>query len=495
MLIVHDSQPVIPYFSVSVNEWLHARGDVIRADLPFAGGAGNNYVTDFSAPTVDSLRYSFANQLDSLLPFYSILVNGKGREKDSVDPWPLEVFVVNQGDRYRFRVAHTGVESSLRISVDQHTLIIVGSDAGDIEPITVESFWIFVSETIDFEIIADQPVENYWVRIETIGTQRDPDTDPDGIVNEGRAILRYSTSANTADPTSEPLDCTENSPCDVFNCPFEFYPQGYNRSCTYMADARSVEQQDILDLEFGLQETPDEEIFLNFNDIDVFDDTINSKAFTSPRAPLFMNVPNQITPCDQVDCTDGCYCTQILELPKNKVVQLVMTNYIPTFTGGLGPHVAHMHGHTFAVLKQGFGPLDPVTGRPVADNSDVSCTNSRCFGTEWAGGRPQMNLQKPPLKNTIILPTQGYVVVRFRTNNSGYWRLHCHIQPHVQQMALLVKVGDAPDAPKDFPQCENFDFKNDDDFQRYLEKNAKEAKTPKEKSSKGKEKSKDKKDN
>ena len=483
MLIIHNSEPAIPYFPMSVNEWVHARGDEIRADDddPSTGGAGNYFLTSYRGLPIDSIRYSFSNQQDTSLPFYSILVNGRGREKDSVDPWPLEVFEVKQGDRYRFRVAHTGIENSLRISVDQHHLIIVGTDDGDIEPITVESFWIYVSETIDFEVIADQPIDmidDYWVRIETLGTQPGPDMDPDGILNEGKAILRYNTSPTTGDPATVPLDCTEDVPCDVFNCPFEFYPQGYNRSCIYMANARSVEQQDSMDTEFGLQETPDEEIFLNFNEIDEVGDAINSIGFVSPRAPLFMNVSDQITPCDQVDCTDGCFCTQIVELPKNILVQLVMTNYISTFTGGLDPHVGHLHGHSFAVLKQGFGPLDPVTGRPVADNPDVSCTDSQCFGTEWANGRPPMNLQNPPVKNTIFLPPQGYVVVRFRTINSGYWRLHCHIQHHVEQMALLLKVGDAPDEPRHFPRCDNFDFKNDDDFQRYLRRNANNKRRP-----------------
>ena len=489
MLIIHDTEPVMPYFPMSITDWVHTRGDDIRADTPSTGGSGNNLLPFFSnVPTIDAVRFSFANQLDSLFPFYSILVNGRGRHSDSVDPWPLEMFVVNAGDTSRFRVAHTGIESPLRISVDQHHLIIVATDDGDIQPITVESFWIFVAETIDFEIIADQPIDNYWLRIETLGSQRGINSDPDGITYDGKAVLSYGTSGSVTDPTTQPSDCTENAPCHVFNCPFECYPQHYNRSCIDMADARSVEEQESLNLKYGLgQVDPDEEIFLNFNFANGA--SINAISYRAPRVPFSMSVPDQIVPCDPADCADGCSCTHILELPTNKVVQFVMTNYAPSFSAPLGLHVAHLHGNTFAVLKEGFGPLDAVTGRPVGNNPDVRCTSSECYGTEWANGRPQINLQKPPLKNTISLSTQGYVVVRINTTNSGYWRLHCHLQPHVLRMALLVKVGDPPEPPNNFPQCGNFDFKNDDDFQHYLDKNAnkmkgKEAKSPKKKSTK-----------
>ena len=460
MLIIHDIEPVVPYFPMSVTDWVHTRGVSILADNPGGGeGSGNNYV--------DRIRHSFANQQDSAFTFHSILVNGKGRQQDDADPWPLEVFVVNEGDTARFRVAHTGIESALRISVDQHHLTIVSTDDGDIEPIIVESFWIFVAEAIDFEIIANKPVDNYWMRIETLGTQNGPNRPPDGIIHEGRAIVRYNTAV-AGDPTTQPLDCTQNSPCNVFNCPFELYPQSENRLCIAMADARSVEQQDSLDMKYGLgQEDPDEEIFLNFNL--ATGSSINAIKYTSPRAPFSMNVTNQIKPCDPVDCADGCVCTHILELPKNKIVQLVMTNYAQSSDRSHHLHVAHIHGNTLAIVKEGFGPQDPVNGRPTGYNSDVSCVNNDCYLTEWASGRPPMNLLKPPLKNTIILPTQGYIVGRFNTSNSGYWRFHCHLQRHVSGMAMLLKIGDAPPVPPNFPECDNFDFRNDNEFLKYLD--------------------------
>ena len=461
MLIVHDYEPVIPYFPVSLIDWSHSRGDTLRGDIPLSGpGAGNHFLNFIPFPNVPSMRHTFGNQLDSVWPFYSILVNGRGRQMDWTEPWPLEVFVVNQTDKYRFRVAHTGSEYPMRISIDQHELTIVGSDDGELEPINVESFWIFVAETIDFEIVADQPIDNYWMRIQTAGTQRGVGAPPDGIVHEGLAILRYDT-ASVGDPTTTATDCTQLNPCVVFNCPFTFYLNHFNRTCIHMSEARSIYDQEELTEIYALGEDPDEEVFVNFN----FPrgPQINFKEFSHPRAPFSQKVEDQITPCEDEDCENGCTCTHIIDLPKNKVVQIVITSYDPNFAGPLSIHPIHLHGYTYAVMKQGWGPLDAVTGRPTGNNPDVNCTDDLCRATQWTGERPELNVDNPPLKNTVVIPSQGYTVVRINTNNDGYWMLHCHIQRHVSVMALLFRVGGLPKVPNKFPRCDNFSFEYEDD--------------------------------
>ena len=78
---------------------------------------------------------------------------------------------------------------------------------------------------------------------------------------------------------------------------------------------------------------------------------------------------------------------------------------------------------------------------------------------------------------------------RIKTTNSDYWRLHCPFQRHAKGMAMVIKVGTAPEVPENFPQCENFAFKNDDDFQRYLDRNANRKLVKSKKKSKGKVKS------
>ena len=34
---------------------------------------------------------------------------------------------------------------------------------------------------------------------------------------------------------------------------------------------------------------------------------------------------------------------------------------------------------------------------------------------------------------------------------------------------MLLKIGDAPPVPPNFPECDNFDFRNDNEFLKYLD--------------------------
>lgn len=69
---------------------------------------------------------------------------------------------------------------------------------------------------------------------------------------------------------------------------------------------------------------------------------------------------------------------------------------------------------------------------------------------------------RPPPKDTVTVPSDGFVVVRFRANNPGYWLLHCHFEWHMAiGMAALLQVGEPaadvrPPVPLDVPRCGNY---------------------------------------
>lgn len=67
------------------------------------------------------------------------------------------------------------------------------------------------------------------------------------------------------------------------------------------------------------------------------------------------------------------------------------------------------------------------------------------------------NFRAPPLKDTVAVPNNGYVVLRLKADNPGWWMFHCHFEFHtVIGMAFLIHVGtqaDLPPVPPDFPQC------------------------------------------
>ena len=43
-------------------------------------------------------------------------------------------------------------------------------------------------------------------------------------------------------------------------------------------------------------------------------------------------------------------------------------------------------------------------------------------------------------KDTVIVPYDGYTVIRFIADNPGWWLLHCHIEVHQsERMTVVIK--------------------------------------------------------
>lgn len=86
----------------------------------------------------------------------------------------------------------------LRISIDNHELLMTASDGYDFEETReayVESFIISPGERFDFVITPNQDVANYWIRLETL---EDPN-ELGGAIHKAEAILRYKGASDSAD--------------------------------------------------------------------------------------------------------------------------------------------------------------------------------------------------------------------------------------------------------------------------------------------------------
>ena len=56
-------------------------------------------------------------------------------------------------------------------------------------------------------------------------------------------------------------------------------------------------------------------------------------------------------------------------------------------------------------------------------------------------GKIKKNFINPPQKDTVSVPDSGFVVMRFRADNPGFWLMHCHIDLHNHGgMALVLQV-------------------------------------------------------
>ncbi|KAH0663389.1 hypothetical protein KY290_029313 [Solanum tuberosum] len=137
------------------------------------------------------------------------------------------------------------------------------------------------------------------------------------------------------------------------------------------------------------------------------------------------------TPPNNTNVSNG---TKVVVLPFNTSVEVVMQD---TSILGAESHPLHLHGYNFYVVGQGFGNFDP--------KNDPA----------------NYNLVDPVERNTVGVPSSGWVAIRFLADNPGVWLMHCHFDVHLSwglRMAWIVLDGKLPNQkllppPADLPMC------------------------------------------
>ncbi|RAL37404.1 hypothetical protein DM860_000098 [Cuscuta australis] len=159
----------------------------------------------------------------------------------------------------------------------------------------------------------------------------------------------------------------------------------------------------------------------------------NSKGVYTTNFPTSPLVPFNYTgvPPNNTAVAKG---TKVVVLPFNTTVELVLQD---TSILGAESHPIHLHGHNFYVVGFGFANFDPK--RDPA----------------------KYNLVDPVERNTVSVPSGGWVAIRFRADNPGVWFMHCHFEVHLSwglKMAWIVEDGNLPNQkllppPSDLPKC------------------------------------------
>ena len=462
MLVVHKQAPAISYDLVTIQDWLYLNSISTHVSVPddqhsyaFPGSGDIYYHPIIADKSIDG-------QFLTLLKFYSVIVNGRGRFTESVRT-PLTQFQISEGERHRFRMAHVGSDYLLKVSIDDHPLIAVASDGYEFEPIIVDCIILHPGETMDFGILANQQPGSYWMRVDTL--QGRPDQN--GQIKGGKAVVSYTGYADVTEPTSTIPQCSQNRKCSVFNCPYPGYPTDMYTECISLADARSTLDGEFLKQNFGLLDTDYEERFYSFS-LHHGHLTINGRIHEHSRLPFFQEDAQEYMDfCDlEEDCSAAaCICTHMQNLPYNRTIQMVV--FSP-----FAHHNLHLHGHNLAVLAIGFPSFNTTTGTLIAPNPDISCMDNptSCLKFRWTGERPSLNLVNPPIKDTVVVPALGYVVVRFRTDNPGVWYFHCHHEFHMtsgMDMILSEAAEKRHPPPEGFPTCGDFSW-SDDDYEDYI---------------------------
>ncbi|XP_056000865.1 uncharacterized protein LOC130048300 [Ostrea edulis] len=399
------------------------------------------------------------------------LVNGRGRKYILNDinapekPWiPLEKFIVIQNRYYRFRVINSAFTDPLEISIDDHMLIIVAFDGQDVDPFKADSVAIQPAERVDFIIFTGRPIDNYYINFFSTATKKatgEPIIHPDRT----HAVLNYYGEDDEREPRIMPRQCRPSSPCVAVNRVYGLSPAGTNTvnvPLTHLTATQwTLKQNPVPIVTPGVTK---QLFFLNFALLLPRGPQINGRRFVKPTSPL-QTYPGMdaITPCGT--CTSNeCDCTHILKFDLGNIIEIVISAI-----GVIGiSHPVHIHGHHFHVLKMAYPPYDPVTGNTTGPNPDIRCLNERCTEATWAdpswnaGYIPGVNLENPPLKDTISVPANGYVIIRLRADNPGFWFLHCHFaHHHLKGMSLVIQEGEVEDmapVPSNFPTCSDFQF-------------------------------------
>lgn len=434
-----------------------------------------NCTTDCYKPT-----HSVDGTNMGVVPFHSGLINGKGHyypdkgEDPLIPELPLETFNVKPDKYYRFRIINAAMLFSFRFSIDEHTIHVVATDGNDVEAESAQSIIMSSGERFDILVKTDgNPRKNYFIRAETIEVKnRHNEPNRPGRVT---AILRYEDAPEEL-PKTERETCTRQNVCKVLNCPYKLYPSEAHIRCLSTAHFRSTQEM-IKRQPVPLPPRGEDirEDFLNFHYAGFkgspFMAAINGYKFEFPTCPpqITYDVPARtcFNDCQDHDCGEYCECTHTLkydQMPLNAGVQMVLVNN-DEFAGATN-HPIHIHGHHVHILKIAYPEVDEETGIIVKATPDIRCAGKDCkypswAKEEWAGGNiPDLNLRNPPLKDTVVVPRMGYVVLRFPLDNPGYWYMHCHMEAHqLEGMTLIIKEGlhsAQKKPPKNFPTCGDF---------------------------------------
>ena len=342
-------------------------------------------------------------------PFWSALINGKGKHPDNKYPYlksRLSVFSVDPGQVYRFRLIGSINNYAFRFSIDEHQLWVVGTDGHWVEPVPADYIAIQSGERYDFLLITESnPTKNnFWMRAEALEIDQpegvDPATNPPYRLMLDRAaesILHYN-SPRVSPPTSREYvcikensvprnsTCTSSSPCKMMNCPWNIH-RAYNLECTYADSLRLLLPSE----EYILPKaTPDHVHFFQFAT-----EGVKSLSSVNGRRTLYPSVPPKLTVGDQESqeiyereyCKNldnrtlclgatgtvinpDCQCVHMRNLTYQKSYRFVLTVAGPR---GTFSHPVHMHGHSFFVVKIGLPPMNQTTGYANCFSNDIEC--------------------------------------------------------------------------------------------------------------------------
>eukprot|EP00257_Ricinus_communis_P011007 XP_002531561.2 laccase-17 isoform X1 [Ricinus communis] len=358
---------------------------------------------------------------------------------------------VKPGKSYLLRLINAALNDELFISIANHTVTVVEVDATYVKPFETDKFLITPGQTMNV-LLKTKP---FFPKATFFMSARPYATGSGTFDNSTvAAILEYEPPAHSRLSTNQLPLLKPILP--AFNdTPFAFSFSNRLRSLAsaeYPATVpKTVDRRFFFTVGLGTNPCPKNQTCQGPNGTK-FSASVNNISFALPTSAMlqsyFFGRSNGVyttdfpskpiipfdytgTPPNNTMVING---TKAVVLPFNTSVELVLQD---TSILGNESHPLHLHGFNFYVVASGFGNFDP-NNHPT-----------------------KFNLIDPVERNTVGVPSGGWVAIRFQADNPGVWLMHCHFDVHLSwglRMAWIVLDGKLPNQklpppPKDLPKC------------------------------------------
>ncbi|KAH0638322.1 hypothetical protein KY290_035614 [Solanum tuberosum] len=350
---------------------------------------------------------------------------------------------VEPGKTYMLRVINAALNEELFFKIAGHKMTVVEVDATYIKPFQTDTIVIAPGQTTNVIVNANKNSGKYMV-------VASPFMDSPIAVDNVTAIATLHYSATLTNNPSTTLTSTNTPPKNATPIANNFLDSLRSlNSKKYPAKVPiKIDHSLLFTVSLGINPCPSckqgngSRVVASINNVTFVMPTIAllqahfsgiKGVFTAdfPGNPLFVYNYTNTTPPANMGTTSG---TKVYKLSYNDTVQLVLQD-----TGIIAPenHPIHLHGFNFYQVGKGLGNYNPK----------VDPKN--------------FNLVDPVERNTVGVPSGGWVAIRFRADNPGVWFMHCHLEIHTTwglKMAFLVDNGKGPNEsllppPKDLPKC------------------------------------------
>ncbi|KAL2485208.1 Laccase-17 [Abeliophyllum distichum] len=358
---------------------------------------------------------------------------------------------VKPGKTYLLRLINAALNDELFFSIANHNLTVVEADAVYVKPFKTNIVLITPGQTTNVLLKTKHRHPNATFLM----AARPYATGPAAFDNSTTAgILEYHPPSNTTKKINKLTLLKPKLP--VFNdtklaTSFSRNIRSLNSAKFPAKVPQKVDKHFFFTVGLGLSPCPKNQTCQGPNNT-MLEASVNNVSFVMPTTALlqshFFNQSRGVyttdfptnppfkfnytgNPPNNIMVTGG---TKVAVLPFNTSVELVMQD---TSIIGAESHPLHLHGFNFFVVGLGFGNYNSKTD-PA-----------------------KFNLVDPAERNTVGVPSGGWVAIRFLADNPGVWFMHCHLEVHTSwglKMAWIVMDGKRrhqklPPPPSDLPKC------------------------------------------